>query len=59
MSREDPPSRLAKMGAMPTPFRGSDRPEDAEREEHRSETPPGKRVPACKFQKVQETGVYS
>ncbi|KAM4528115.1 tight junction protein ZO-2a isoform 2-T2 [Odontesthes bonariensis] len=38
--REDPPSRLAKMGAMPTPFRGSDRPDDAEREEHRSETPP-------------------
>ncbi|XP_041816574.1 tight junction protein ZO-2a isoform X2 [Chelmon rostratus] len=47
--REDPPNRLAKMGAMPTPFRGSDRavedtpPLQAEREEPRSETPP---VPA-------------
>uniref|UniRef100_A0A3P8RJA8 Tight junction protein 2a (zona occludens 2) n=1 Tax=Astatotilapia calliptera TaxID=8154 RepID=A0A3P8RJA8_ASTCA len=48
--REEPPSRLAKMGAMPTPFRGADRDvEDkaalhAEREEPRSETPP---VPAA------------
>uniref|UniRef100_A0A8C5GVV4 Tight junction protein ZO-2-like n=1 Tax=Gouania willdenowi TaxID=441366 RepID=A0A8C5GVV4_GOUWI len=24
-TREDPPNRLAKMGAMPTPFRGADR----------------------------------
>uniref|UniRef100_G3Q1H7 Tight junction protein 2a (zona occludens 2) n=1 Tax=Gasterosteus aculeatus aculeatus TaxID=481459 RepID=G3Q1H7_GASAC len=45
--REDPPNRLAKMGAMPTPFRGPDRaaedtpPLKAEREEPRSETPPG------------------
>ncbi|KAM6902727.1 tight junction protein ZO-2a isoform 3-T3 [Xenentodon cancila] len=44
--REDPPSRLTKMGAMPTPFRGPDRliedtpPLQAEREEHRAETPP-------------------
>ncbi|CAL8320901.1 unnamed protein product [Lota lota] len=43
---EDPPSRLAKMGAMPTPFRAPDRavedlpPLAAEREELRSETPP-------------------
>uniref|UniRef100_A0A672JPQ4 Tight junction protein 2a (zona occludens 2) n=1 Tax=Salarias fasciatus TaxID=181472 RepID=A0A672JPQ4_SALFA len=42
---EDPPNRLAKMGAMPTPFRGADRgvedtpPLQAEREEPRSETP--------------------
>ncbi|XP_054468091.1 tight junction protein ZO-2a isoform X1 [Anoplopoma fimbria] len=48
-SREDPPNRLAKMGAMPTPFRVPDRavednpPLQAEREEPRSETPP---VPA-------------
>uniref|UniRef100_A0AAQ5YRL9 Tight junction protein 2a (zona occludens 2) n=1 Tax=Amphiprion ocellaris TaxID=80972 RepID=A0AAQ5YRL9_AMPOC len=44
--REDPPNRMAKMGAMPTPFRGTDRgvedtpPSQAEREEPRSETPP-------------------
>ncbi|XP_071322956.1 tight junction protein ZO-2a isoform X2 [Trachinotus anak] len=44
--REDPPNRLAKMGAMPTPFRGSDRgaedtpPLQAEREETPPETPP-------------------
>ncbi|XP_068191809.1 tight junction protein ZO-2a isoform X3 [Antennarius striatus] len=44
--RDDPPSRLAKMGARATPFRGLDRaPEDtpsspAEREVPRSETPP-------------------
>uniref|UniRef100_A0A3P8TRT5 Tight junction protein 2a (zona occludens 2) n=1 Tax=Amphiprion percula TaxID=161767 RepID=A0A3P8TRT5_AMPPE len=44
--REDPPNRMAKMGAMPTPFRGADRgvedtpPSQAEREEPRSETPP-------------------
>ncbi|XP_075935638.1 tight junction protein ZO-2a isoform X2 [Anarhichas minor] len=44
--REDPPNRLAKMGAMPTPFRVPDRavedtpPLQAEREEPRSETPP-------------------
>ncbi|XP_070844689.1 tight junction protein ZO-2a isoform X5 [Chaetodon trifascialis] len=48
--REDPPNRLAKMGAMPTPFRGSDRvvedtpPLQAEREEPRSETPPAPAV---------------
>ncbi|XP_061887574.1 tight junction protein ZO-2a isoform X3 [Entelurus aequoreus] len=45
-SREEPPNRLVKMGAMPTPFRGHDRPvEDtpplpAEREEPRPQTPP-------------------
>ncbi|KAM3600263.1 uncharacterized protein V6R79_020378 [Siganus canaliculatus] len=44
--REDPPSRLAKMGAMPTPFRAPDRAAEdvpslqAEREEPRAETPP-------------------
>ncbi|XP_040914634.1 tight junction protein ZO-2a isoform X2 [Toxotes jaculatrix] len=44
--REDPPSRLAKMGAMPTPFRGPDRaiedtpPLQAEREESPPDTPP-------------------
>ncbi|XP_041666627.1 tight junction protein ZO-2a isoform X2 [Cheilinus undulatus] len=44
--REDPPNRLAKMGAMPTPFRAPDRaaedtpPLQAEREDPRSETPP-------------------
>ncbi|XP_070706187.1 tight junction protein ZO-2a [Pempheris klunzingeri] len=44
--REDPPNRLAKMGAMPTPFRPPDRavedmpPLQAEREEPRPETPP-------------------
>ncbi|XP_042365065.1 LOW QUALITY PROTEIN: tight junction protein ZO-2-like [Plectropomus leopardus] len=44
--REDPPNRLAKMGAMPTPFRIPDRavedtpPLPAEREEMRPETPP-------------------
>ncbi|KAF7661638.1 hypothetical protein LDENG_00257050 [Lucifuga dentata] len=46
--REDPPNRLAKMGAMPTPFRGIDRaaedtpplPAEREREEPRAETPP-------------------
>ncbi|XP_040013076.1 tight junction protein ZO-2a isoform X2 [Xiphias gladius] len=47
--REDPPNRLAKMGAMPTPFRGPDRavedgpPLQTEREEPPPETPP---VPA-------------
>ncbi|KAM3874511.1 tight junction protein ZO-2a isoform 2-T2 [Diretmus argenteus] len=47
--REEPPNRLAKMGAMPTPFRVPDRavedppPLQAEREEKRPETPP---VPA-------------
>ncbi|KAM9820096.1 tight junction protein ZO-2a [Neosynchiropus ocellatus] len=43
--REDAPNRLAKMGALPTPFRGTDRAEEArppqpEREEPRPETPP-------------------
>ncbi|KAM9840880.1 tight junction protein ZO-2a [Aulostomus maculatus] len=48
-SREDPPNRLAKMGAMPTPFRGPDRavedtpPLMPEKEEPRPQTPP---VPA-------------
>ncbi|MED6268088.1 Tight junction protein ZO-2 [Characodon lateralis] len=46
---EDPPNRLAKMGAMPTPFKGLERREDsspllAEREEPRSETPPAAAV---------------
>ncbi|XP_026153078.1 tight junction protein ZO-2a isoform X2 [Mastacembelus armatus] len=50
--REDPPSRLAKMGAMPTPFRVPERHvEDkptvqAEREDPRPETPPVATVPA-------------
>ncbi|XP_070780822.1 tight junction protein ZO-2a [Enoplosus armatus] len=53
--REDPPNRLAKMGAMPTPFRAPDRavgdtpPLQAEREEPRPETPP---VPAVTAPKV-------
>ncbi|XP_077478788.1 tight junction protein ZO-2a isoform X7 [Stigmatopora argus] len=44
--REDAPNRLAKMGAMPTPFKGLERavediqPLPAEREEPRSSTPP-------------------
>ncbi|XP_026195304.1 tight junction protein ZO-2a isoform X2 [Anabas testudineus] len=44
--REDPPNRLAKMGALPTPFRGPDKVVEnapslqAEREEPRPETPP-------------------
>ncbi|XP_037608180.1 tight junction protein ZO-2a isoform X1 [Sebastes umbrosus] len=44
--REDPPNRMAKMGAMPTPFRLPDRavedtpPLPAEREEPRPETQP-------------------
>ncbi|XP_053707683.1 tight junction protein ZO-2a isoform X2 [Synchiropus splendidus] len=43
--REDAPNRLAKMGALPTPFRGADRAEETrppqpEREEPRPETPP-------------------
>ncbi|XP_030291067.1 tight junction protein ZO-2a isoform X3 [Sparus aurata] len=47
--REDQPNRLAKMGAMATPFRAPDRAVDdtpplpTEREESRAETPP---VPA-------------
>lgn len=45
------------MGAMPTPFRGADRdvedkaPVQAEREEQRSETPPGKRVSTSEYYK--------
>lgn len=65
ITREEPPSRLAKMGAMPTPFRGADRDvEDkaalhAEREEPRSETPPGKHDSAqniqdCKKNKINK-----
>uniref|UniRef100_I3K4S7 Tight junction protein 2a (zona occludens 2) n=1 Tax=Oreochromis niloticus TaxID=8128 RepID=I3K4S7_ORENI len=68
---EDPPSRLAKMGAMPTPFRGADRdvedkaPLQAEREEPRSETPPGKHDSAqnmpntvmVRFQKGDSVGL--
>ncbi|KAM7369324.1 hypothetical protein PAMP_013599 [Pampus punctatissimus] len=41
--REDAPTRMAKMGAMPTPFRVTDRTEEdarSEREEPRAETPP-------------------
>ncbi|KAG7240847.1 hypothetical protein INR49_023421 [Caranx melampygus] len=44
--RDEPPNRLAKMGAMPTPFRPPDRtvedtsPLQTEREEPRAETPP-------------------
>ncbi|XP_061590478.1 tight junction protein ZO-2a isoform X4 [Cololabis saira] len=44
--REDPPNRMTKMGAMATPFRVPDRlvedaaPLQAEREDHRAETPP-------------------
>ncbi|KAM7393254.1 hypothetical protein PAMA_008076 [Pampus argenteus] len=41
--REDAPNRMAKMGAMPTPFRVTDRTEEdarSEREEPRAETPP-------------------
>ncbi|XP_038589125.1 tight junction protein ZO-2a isoform X2 [Micropterus salmoides] len=54
--REDPPNRLAKMGAMPTPFRVPDRavedmpPLQAEREEPRAETPP---VPVVTVPKVR------
>lgn len=50
LTREEPPNRLAKMGAMPTPFRSADRnvedtpPLQAEREEPRSETPPGNHI---------------
>uniref|UniRef100_A0A8D0AII0 Tight junction protein 2a (zona occludens 2) n=1 Tax=Sander lucioperca TaxID=283035 RepID=A0A8D0AII0_SANLU len=53
ITREDPPNRLAKMGAMPTPFRIPDRAvEDtphlsAEREEPRPETPPGTHFSFC------------
>ncbi|XP_047200372.1 tight junction protein ZO-2a isoform X6 [Hippoglossus stenolepis] len=52
-SREEPPNRLAKMGAMPTPFRVPDRAaEDTppllpEREELPPETPPVKPVVAA------------
>ncbi|XP_015228685.1 PREDICTED: tight junction protein ZO-2 isoform X4 [Cyprinodon variegatus] len=47
--REEPSNRLAKMGAMPTPFKGLDRREDSsplppERDEPRSETPPAAAV---------------
>uniref|UniRef100_A0A671XJK2 Tight junction protein 2a (zona occludens 2) n=1 Tax=Sparus aurata TaxID=8175 RepID=A0A671XJK2_SPAAU len=48
ISREDQPNRLAKMGAMATPFRAPDRAVDdtpplpTEREESRAETPPGR-----------------
>ncbi|KAM6901004.1 tight junction protein ZO-2a isoform 2-T2 [Lycodopsis pacificus] len=51
--REDPPNRLAKMGAMPTPFRVPDRavedtpPLQADREEPRSDTPPAPAVTAA------------
>ncbi|XP_030004486.1 tight junction protein ZO-2a isoform X3 [Sphaeramia orbicularis] len=53
--REDPPNRLAKMGAMATPFRAPDRavedtpPLQTEREEPRAETPP---VPVAVATKV-------
>ncbi|XP_058473792.1 tight junction protein ZO-2a isoform X2 [Solea solea] len=54
-SRDDPPSRLAKMGAMPTPFRAPDRavedppPVPAEREEPPPQTPPAVVTAASKF----------
>ncbi|XP_074546429.1 tight junction protein ZO-2a isoform X6 [Halichoeres trimaculatus] len=44
--RDDPPNRMAKMGALPTPFRPPERaaedtpPVQAEKEEPRTETPP-------------------
>ncbi|XP_051907032.1 tight junction protein ZO-2a isoform X3 [Hippocampus zosterae] len=44
--REEPPNRLVKMGAMPTPFKGLERavedtpPVPPEREESRAQTPP-------------------
>ncbi|XP_019744303.1 tight junction protein ZO-2a [Hippocampus comes] len=44
--REEPPNRLVKMGAMPTPFKGLERavedtpPLPPEREESRAQTPP-------------------
>lgn len=43
--REDPPSRLAKMGAQPTPFRaGGQQPsEPPEKEETRVAEPAGNR----------------
>ncbi|KAM4634513.1 tight junction protein ZO-2a isoform 1-T1 [Polymixia lowei] len=53
--REDPPNRLAKMGAMPTPFRAPDRttedtpPLSTEREDPRPESPPVPAVVAPKF----------
>lgn len=46
MTREEPPNRLVKMGAMPTPFKGLERavedtpPLPPEREESRAQTPP-------------------
>uniref|UniRef100_A0A671XQV7 Tight junction protein 2a (zona occludens 2) n=1 Tax=Sparus aurata TaxID=8175 RepID=A0A671XQV7_SPAAU len=52
ISREDQPNRLAKMGAMATPFRAPDRAVDdtpplpTEREESRAETPPAPKVHA-------------
>ena len=57
IAREDPPNRLTKMGAMPTPFRAPDRlvedaPLQTEREEHRSETPPRKYVSVSKYQNL-------
>uniref|UniRef100_A0A7N6ALH6 Tight junction protein 2a (zona occludens 2) n=1 Tax=Anabas testudineus TaxID=64144 RepID=A0A7N6ALH6_ANATE len=69
--REDPPNRLAKMGALPTPFRGPDKVVEnapslqAEREEPRPETPPGKprslsKLPntvMVKFQKGDSVGL--
>uniref|UniRef100_A0A8C5GVP5 Tight junction protein ZO-2-like n=1 Tax=Gouania willdenowi TaxID=441366 RepID=A0A8C5GVP5_GOUWI len=59
-TREDPPNRLAKMGAMPTPFRGADRgvedtpTSQAEREEPRSETP---NTIMVRFQKGDSVGL--
>uniref|UniRef100_A0A8D0A7J4 Tight junction protein 2a (zona occludens 2) n=1 Tax=Sander lucioperca TaxID=283035 RepID=A0A8D0A7J4_SANLU len=65
ITREDPPNRLAKMGAMPTPFRIPDRAvEDtphlsAEREEPRPETPPGTHFSflMVRFQKGDSVGM--
>uniref|UniRef100_A0A665UD45 Tight junction protein ZO-2-like n=1 Tax=Echeneis naucrates TaxID=173247 RepID=A0A665UD45_ECHNA len=59
--REDPPNRLAKMGAMPTPFRIPDRAAEdtatskAEREEPPPETPPNTMM--VRFQKGDSVGL--
>lgn len=60
MFREEPHNRLAKMGALATPFRAPDKhetpdspPPAVEREEPRSETPPGEHTTS--LQKKVET----
>uniref|UniRef100_A0A8C7V194 Tight junction protein 2a (zona occludens 2) n=1 Tax=Oncorhynchus mykiss TaxID=8022 RepID=A0A8C7V194_ONCMY len=66
--REEPPSRLAKMGAMPTPFAMPARKKDrvvedtpllpVERVEPRPETPPGKpNTVMVRFQKGESVGL--